>query len=183
MLQLCSQREVACREAPGDLSDCSSDNMLGLFSHICFLFYLTLGTFSFWWVSAEALWEPVCCSLGSGEDCTSDVILDWIFPVFSSWGNKPFKWLALPRATGTPLPGLLCTACLWFQLVLVVFWQKLGVLWPRDLQGEWAVVFTPAPWLRRVWSCSSQTWELSDLPCVGPSEQERKQALFTLPTC
>lgn len=49
---------------------------LGLLSHICFLFHLTLGTFSFWQLSTGVLTEPAPCSLGPGKECTGDVILD-----------------------------------------------------------------------------------------------------------
>lgn len=105
---------------------------LGLLSHICFLFHLMPGTFSFWQASREALQEPVHCSLRSGEDCTGNVILDWIFPAFSSWEINLLRWLALPWATKKPLPGSLCTTRLWFELGF--FQQKLGVLWSRSLQ-------------------------------------------------
>lgn len=50
--------------------------MLGLLSHICFLFHLMLGTFFFWQARTGGLREPAPCSLGSGKECTADVILD-----------------------------------------------------------------------------------------------------------
>lgn len=159
--------------------------MLGLLSHICFLFHLKLGTLSFWQESTGVLRQPVPFSLGSGKDCTGYVILDWIFPAFSFWEINLLRLLALPWSTGNSLPGSLYTVRLWFKLGFFSFAKArcAVVLGLAEGSGSYICCYicpcsTGDNSIVLLWPVLRAQWLVS----CWAIWQERKQACFLLPT-